>query len=64
MKKWVFDASALDRRGFLRACVVLGMGGAVARLPGAGTRRLADDGGFVVVNGWVLPARYFQDAQG
>ncbi|MCL8308639.1 MULTISPECIES: twin-arginine translocation signal domain-containing protein [Pseudomonas] len=52
----------LGRRGFLQGCAVLGVGGLVFGLSGSDTRKTAQAGGFVVINGWVLPAEYFRKA--
>ncbi|AXM94944.1 hypothetical protein GCM10011247_14930 [Pseudomonas plecoglossicida] len=63
MGKLVYCA-ALGRRGFLRNCVLLGVGGAVfGVLPGtarAAASEPAEPKGFVVINGWVLPSQYFR----
>ncbi|BBR55796.1 Uncharacterised protein [Pseudomonas putida] len=52
----------LGRRGFLKGCAVLGAGGLVFGLSGTATRKVTQTGGFVVINGWVLPAEYFRKA--
>ncbi|MBF8755970.1 MAG: twin-arginine translocation signal domain-containing protein [Pseudomonas putida] len=52
----------LGRRGFLQGCAVLGVGGLVFGLSGSDTRKTTQAGGFVVINGWVLPAEYFRKA--
>jgi len=52
----------LGRRGFLQGCAVLGVGGLVFGLSGSATGKAAKTGGFVVINGWVLPAEHFRKA--
>ena len=61
MGKLTFCSAQLGRRGFLQSCVLLGVGGAVfcAFAPVAG--KPVEKPGFVVINGWVLPSRYFRN---
>lgn len=63
MGKLQFCSPLLGRRGFLRSCVVLGVGGALFGVAASAARKPADPSGFVVINGWVLPAQYFKDGQ-
>lgn len=59
------------RRVFLRNCAVLGIGAAVfGKVVPEGPATASGDpavsttpGGFVVINGWVLPSHYFRDGQ-
>lgn len=58
------------RRLFMRNTVLLGAGAwlfgarAGTALAGEGERKAGQgQGGFVVVNGWVLPSRYLRDGQ-
>ncbi|RCL27347.1 hypothetical protein C6A77_10230 [Pseudomonas sp. AFG_SD02_1510_Pfu_092] len=63
MGKLTFCTAQLGRRGFVQSCVLLGVGRA---LFGAATGNASDRGerpGFVVINGWVLPSRYFRNPQ-
>jgi hypothetical protein len=63
MGKLQFLDRQSGRRGFLRNGVLLGVGVAVFGIvPGAG-RKPAEKGGFVVINGWVLPSEYFKDGR-
>ncbi|WP_228533297.1 hypothetical protein [Pseudomonas sp. UFMG81] len=48
--------------------MVLGIGAALigsdqAQPPAKATREASASGGFVVINGWVLPSQYFRDGQ-
>ncbi|CAM4062065.1 hypothetical protein CCOS865_03476 [Pseudomonas reidholzensis] len=63
MGKLQFCSPLLGRRGFLRSCAVLGVGGALFGVNASAASKPADPAGFVVINGWVLPARYFKDGQ-
>ncbi|KHL71272.1 hypothetical protein PpSQ1_27085, partial [Pseudomonas putida] len=51
------------RRGFLRNGVLLGVGVAVFGVGPGAARKSAEKGGFVVINGWVLPSEYFKDGR-
>lgn len=71
MGKLLFLTQLSGRRVFLRNCAVLGIGAAVfaktvaegpATAPGDPVASSAS-GGFVVINGWVLPSSYFRDGQ-
>jgi len=42
---------------------LLGVGGAVFGASSAVVGKSAEKPGFVVINGWVLPSRYFRNAQ-
>ena len=57
--------AAPGRRGFLRNCVLLGVGGALFGVAPGIARAAADKSvepkGFVVINGWVLPSQYFRN---
>ncbi|BBH45954.1 twin-arginine translocation signal domain-containing protein [Pseudomonas sp. KU43P] len=66
MGKLKYCSALLDRRGFLRNCVLLGVGGAALSIaPGlvraADAQKPAEPNGFVVINGWVLPSQYFRN---
>jgi hypothetical protein len=65
MGKLKYCTALLDRRGFLRNCVLLGVGGAVlGAVPGlarAAADKPAEPNGFVVINGWVLPSQYLRN---
>ncbi|MBK5011243.1 hypothetical protein IAE33_003103 [Pseudomonas sp. S60] len=61
MGKLTVCASQVGRRGFLQSCVLLGVGGAVFGPRAVLAATPAGQAGFVVINGWVLPARYFRD---
>ena len=63
MGKLQFCIPHLGRRGFLQGCVVLGVGGAIFGFSGDVARKPAEKGGFVVVNGWVLPSKYLRNGQ-
>lgn len=63
MGKLTFCTAQLGRRGFLQSCVLLGVGGVVFVATPAVARQPAGGPGFVVINGWVLPSRYFRDKQ-
>lgn len=68
MGKLQFCSGLSGRRGFMRSCVLLGAGavvfGAAAQAEDAPVERKArQTGGFVVINGWVLPSHYFKDGQ-
>ncbi|MEN8640145.1 hypothetical protein [Pseudomonas sichuanensis] len=71
MGKLLFFTQLSGRRVFLRNCAVLGIGAVVlgktvaegpATSPGEPVGSSAP-GGFVVINGWVLPSGYFRDGQ-
>lgn len=57
------NTSAMDRRDFLQAFALLSLGGLVFGCSTALARPVAAKSGYVVVNGWVLPAQHFQPAQ-
>ncbi|PBJ92965.1 hypothetical protein CMV24_24430 [Pseudomonas plecoglossicida] len=61
MGKFTFCTAQLGRRGFLQSCVLLGVGGVVFAATPAITSQPAGRPGFVVINGWVLPSRYFRN---
>lgn len=72
MEKLQFCCAPSGRRGFLRNCVLLGAGTwVVAAMPLAGVTETPasaepaprGQGGFVLINGWVLPSAYFRDSQ-
>jgi len=63
MGKLQFCTPLLGRRGFIRNCVLLGAGAAVFGVSANTARKAAPKGGFVVINGWVLPVGYFQDGR-
>ncbi|WP_207195359.1 MULTISPECIES: twin-arginine translocation signal domain-containing protein [Pseudomonas] len=53
----------MDRRDFLRVCALLGLAGFIPGLSQAVAVPSAVKSGYVVINGWVLPAQHFQPAQ-
>ncbi|CAI8803772.1 Twin-arginine translocation signal domain-containing protein [Pseudomonas sp. IT-P12] len=57
------NTSAMDRRDFLRVCALLGLAGFIPGLSQAVAVPSAVKSGYVVINGWVLPAQHFQPAQ-
>lgn len=65
MGKLQFCTPLLGRRGFIRNCVLLGAGAALFGVNANATaaRKPAPKGGFVIINGWVLPVGYFQEGQ-
>lgn len=63
MGKLQFLDRQLGRRGFLRNGVLLGAGVAVFGIGARVAREPAQKGGFVVINGWVLPSEYFKDSR-
>ncbi|MVV48694.1 hypothetical protein EJA72_10635 [Pseudomonas sp. PB120] len=64
MKELDLNSSAMGRRGFLQAFTLLSIGGlafgfsSVLARPAAAAKTE-----FVVINGWVLPARHFRHPQ-
>ena len=56
-----FCTAQVGRRGFLQSCVLLGVGGALFGATAAVASQPTDKAGFVVINGWVLPSRYFRN---
>ncbi|WP_200625967.1 hypothetical protein [Pseudomonas sp. LAM2023] len=63
MDKLTFCAGQFGRRGFIQSCVLLGVGGAVfATATAIGSER-GGKHGHVLINGWVLPSRYFRNEQ-
>lgn len=71
MGKLLFCSQLSGRRVFLRNCVVLSIGAAVfgKAVPDGPVTSSGEPvgssapGGFVVINGWVLPSHYFRDGQ-
>lgn len=61
MEKLTFCNAQLGRRGFLQSCVLLSVG-AVFGASAAVAGKPVEKPGFVVINGWVLPSRYFRNA--
>lgn len=61
MGKFTFCTAQLGRRGFLQSCVLLGAGGVVFAATAPLASKPAEKSGFVVINGWVLPSRYFRN---
>ncbi|EKT4483826.1 twin-arginine translocation signal domain-containing protein [Pseudomonas putida] len=61
MGKLTFCTAQLGRRGFLQRCVLLGVGGAVFGASASVAGKPVEQPGFVVINGWVLPSRYFRN---
>lgn len=61
MGKLTFCTAQLGRRGFLQRCVLLGVGGAMFGASAAIAGTPAAETGFVMINGWVLPARYLRN---
>lgn len=64
MGKLQFCTPLFNRRGFLGRCVLLGVGGAVFGFSGEAARTPVEaaTAGFVLINGWVLPAEHFRKA--
>lgn len=52
--------SVLGRRGFIKACALLSLGGLTFGFSKIVARPSAEKTEFVVINGWVLPAQYFR----
>jgi hypothetical protein len=50
----------IGRRGFIRACALLSLGGYAFGFPRVVARPPVDKTEFVLINGWVLPAQYFR----
>ncbi|MBA6116878.1 twin-arginine translocation signal domain-containing protein [Pseudomonas putida] len=63
MGKLKFCTPLLGRRGFLRNCALLGVGGAVFGALPEVARKPAEPVGHVLINGWVLPSQYFRNEQ-
>lgn len=67
MGKLQFCTPLLGRRGFIRNSVLLSAGVAVfgvgADANANAVRKPEAKGGFVIINGWVLPVGYFQDGR-
>jgi len=63
MREKVLNAAVMGRRGFLQACTLLSLGWGLFGFPEAVARPAAARSEFVVVNGWVLPAHHFRQAQ-
>ncbi|WP_369991813.1 hypothetical protein [Pseudomonas xanthosomatis] len=64
MEKLQFCSGLSGRRLFLRNAVLLGAGACVfGAAPAVLAKPAAAKGGFVVINGWVLPSGYFRDGQ-
>ncbi|MDB5996626.1 MAG: hypothetical protein JWP42_3762 [Pseudomonas sp.] len=58
MKELDLNTSVMGRRGFLQTFALLSFGGALFGF----ARPVALKSGYVVINGWVLPARHFRPA--
>ncbi|WP_322362988.1 twin-arginine translocation signal domain-containing protein [Pseudomonas sp. Teo4] len=65
MGKLTFCGPLWGRRGFLRGCVLLGVGGALFGVSSRVAHKpvVKPETEFVVINGWVLPSQYFRDGQ-
>ncbi|MBV4491490.1 hypothetical protein [Pseudomonas oryzicola] len=63
MGKFTFCAAQLGRRSFIQSCVLLGVGGAVFGTATAIASERGAKRGHVLINGWVLPSRYFRNEQ-
>lgn len=61
MGKLTFCTAQLGRRGFLQSCVLLGVGSAAFGAMAVFAGKPVEEPGFVVINGWVLPSRYFRN---
>ena len=59
MRETDLNTSVMGRRSFLRASALLSLGGIMFGLSKA-ARPSAAKSEFVVINGWVLPARHFR----
>jgi hypothetical protein len=57
------NTSVPGRRRFLQAFVLLSLVGLTFGFAKVGARPVAEKSGFVVINGWVLPAQYFRQAR-
>ncbi|TPG75390.1 hypothetical protein EAH78_21290 [Pseudomonas arsenicoxydans] len=63
MQETDLNFSVIGRRGFLRACALLSLGGLMFGSAITVPRPSAAKSKFVVINGWVLPAQHFRQAQ-
>lgn len=63
MKKLDLNTSVMGRRDFLQAFAVLSLGGMTFGLSSFLVPPSSEKNGFVVVNGWVLPAQYFRQTR-
>jgi hypothetical protein len=54
------STSVLGRRDFLQAFALLSLGGLSVGFSSVLARPSSEKAGFVVINGWVLPAQYFR----
>lgn len=53
----------MGRREFLQAFAVLSLGGVTFGLSSLLAPPSSEKNGFVVINGWVLPAQYFRQTR-
>jgi len=63
MGKLTYCAAQPGRRRFIQSCVLLGVGGALFGATAARGGERVDSHGYVLINGWVLPSRYFRNEQ-
>lgn len=63
MNELDLNTFAMRRRGFLQALAMLSLGGLMFGFTEAVARPSAIKSEYVVVNGWVLPAQHFRQAQ-
>jgi hypothetical protein len=60
MREADLNTSVMGRRSFLKASVLLSIGGLMFGFSKAVARPSAVKSEFVVINGWVLPAQHFR----
>ncbi|MBD9589033.1 hypothetical protein IB254_18325 [Pseudomonas sp. PDM03] len=63
MSELDLNTSAMGRRELLQAFALLSLGGMTFGLPSLLASPSSEKSGFVVVNGWVLPAHYFRQTR-
>lgn len=63
MKETDLSIAAMDRRDFLQAFAMLSLGTLFFGCSEAVARPAMVKSGYVVINGWVLPAQHFQPAR-
>mgnify|MGYP006188498897 CR=1 FL=1 len=63
MNELDLSTSAMDRRDFLQAFALLSLGVLAFGCSETVARPSVVKSGYIVINGWVLPAQHFQPAQ-